>query len=192
MTELCLIGQFSRAASKSSSHDAGPVMKMNEAIFHQILGPIHQIMINDPVYADIDISIDKQVEELRQICSEVQMRHATDDYILKARRGELLNILQNILENTEPASGGALVMEGNDLLALSNLTDIIRGGAKIYREFMKAPLIADALYNVADNIDKAQSRLWKPGIGRNCEGILEFSYVQTDLTSIKPKENKEL
>ncbi len=171
MTAFCIRGQFSRAASQSSNHHGGPVIKMQEAIFHQILEPIHQTMINDPVYADIEININKQVKELRQICSEVQTSHETDDYILKLGRNELLNILQNVLENTKNASGGAIAMEGNDLIALSNLTDIIRGDAKIYREFMKAPLIAEALNQVADNIDEAQSRLWKPGIRR------DYSYI---------------
>ena len=166
MVLLRIRGQFSRAARASAPLQDGPVMRMSEDIFHQIFEPILQIMINTPIHSDNDIGINLQIKEFRQICNEAQMFHNTDDYILKLGRGELLNTLENILENTKKSNGGLVVMEGKDLLALSSLTDVIRGNAKTYKEFMKLPLIATALDDVADNIDAAQSRLWRSGINK--------------------------
>ena len=182
MVALRIKDKFLKAAAAEPSQQDSPVMKMKDNIFHQILKPINQIMINDPVYSDTDIDINKQVKELRQICKEVQMRHDTDDYILKLGRSELLNILQNISDNIDDGEGKAIVMEGDDLFTLSNLTDVIRGNAKIYKEFMKAPMIAGALYQVADNIDEAQSRLWKSGIRR------DYSYIPSIHDKVEASE----
>ncbi len=169
MSVLRIMDDFYKALLTNDVTRSGPVQKIDEAIFCQLLEPIYDLMVRDPLYLDIDIDLHAQVSELRRMCQEVQTRHDTDDYILKLGRNELLNVLQNILENAEEAKGGAVVMEVDDLFTLSNLTDVIRGDARIYREFLKSPSIADALCKVADNIDKAQSRLWSSAIKANVD-----------------------
>ena len=159
-------GQFSKAAGKNLLLQDSPNRIVSKEMFEQILEPINQIMINNPVYSNVEIDIPERLKELRQICSDVQVRHVTDDYILKIGRSELLNALQSLLESSKVANNGNITANNEDLFALANLSDVIRENAKIYREFMKSPLIADALYQTADNIDAAQERLWKAGIHR--------------------------
>ena len=167
MSFVDIYGQFSKAARVHHPEQQSLIRGVDKEVFRQILQPINAIMLESPSYANTEIEVNQQLEEFRQICNEVQVGHTTDDYIVKLGRNELLNTLQIVLESVEEANSDILDIDYNDLFTLTNLTDVIRGNANIYREFMKSPSIASALDRVADNIDMAQSRLWKAGLRSN-------------------------
>ncbi len=157
-----ITGQFSKAADGNSSISETSLFAVNKKTFDQILSPIHQILLDEPAYNGWEIELKAQFKELRQICHEVQARHQTDDFVLKSARNRLLNTLQSISESVETSRNDFVFVDSNDLSSLSNFTDIIRGNAEIYKEYMGISLVASALKAVADNIDSAQLRAWNP------------------------------
>ena len=158
-----LQGQFLRAAYGRGQRNDALTTKVQEEVFCHTLKPVHHILKTDPAYKSLEIDICQQIEELRNMCGEAQARHTTDDFLLKLGRSDLLNRLQSIKESLEASNNGVAEIYNDDLFALPNLTNVIRGDAAIYREYMKSPAVADALDEVADNIDVAQSRLWNLG-----------------------------
>ncbi len=56
-----------------------------------------------------------------------------------------------------------VVVDFDDMYNLSNLTDMLRDGASIYREYMHYPDIADAIDRVASLVDMAKASSWTLG-----------------------------
>ncbi len=154
--------QFGIAAKDDPALQQRPFINVELLTLHQILQPIADVLAHDTVYGAMQTDISHQVQELRQMCQDAQSRHTAGDEAINKGRNDLLNTLQGLLESVERSDGHFVPVDFEDLYALPQLTDVLRGNATIYREYMNEPHVADALDNVAQNIDVAQSKLWEP------------------------------
>lgn len=155
-------GQFGKAAQDDPALQQRPFINIDLLTFHQILKPIEDVLAQDTVYSAFKTDVSHQVQELRQMCQDAQAGHTAGDNAINKGRNDLLNTLQGILESVERSDGRVVPVDFEDLFALPQLTDVLRGNATIYREYMNEMHVADALDNVANNIDIAQSNLWEP------------------------------
>lgn len=155
-------GQFGKAAKDDPTLQQRPFIKVELLTFHQILQPIEDVLAHDTVYGAVKTDISHQVQELRQMCHDAQAGHTAGDEAINKGRNDLLNTLQGLLESVERSDGHFVPVDFEDLYALPQLTDVLRGNATIYREYMNETHVADALDNVAQNIELAQGNLWEP------------------------------
>ena len=155
-------GQFGKAAKDDPALQQRPFINVELLTFHQILKPIEDVLAHDTVYGGFQTDVSHQVQELRQMCHDAQAGHTAGDNAVNEGRNNLLNTLQGVLESVQNSHGNLVSVDFEDLYALPQLTDVIRGNAKIYREYMNEAHVADALDRVAQNIDMAQANLWEP------------------------------
>ncbi len=171
VSPLNIAQNFLQAAEDNPELQEKPAISIEAKTFEQILVPIRGLLNQDNIY--------DQMKELRQICSEVQVTHKTEDMILKQNRNELLNTLQGFTESFKNINHNFVPIGFDDIFNLPNLTDVIRGNAAIYREFMNEPSVADALEQVSDNIEAAQSRNWHPDYNAKADLSMNSSNDET-------------
>ncbi|PCJ99449.1 MAG: hypothetical protein COA45_05275 [Zetaproteobacteria bacterium] len=155
-------GKFGSAAKDNPALQRRPFIKVDSLTFSQILKPIEGILACDVDYVDVSTDIFHQMKRLRQMCHDAQVVHTAGDSVVNKGRNDLLNTLQGIVESVENSDGYIVPVDFEDLYALPQLTDVMRGNATIYREYMNEGHVADALDKVASNIDMAQKNLWEP------------------------------
>lgn len=162
MKLLAIQGQFGKASDENPVLRQRPSINVDLLTFNQILKPVENILAQDTIYGSMKTDISHHVIELRQMCQDAQAGHTSSDPDVNKGRNRLLNTLQGILESVEKSDGSIVQIDFDDLYALPELTDVIRGDANIYREYMNEEHVANVLCKVASNIDAAQANLWEP------------------------------
>lgn len=162
MKLLAIQGQFGKASDENPVLRQRPSINVDLLTFNQILKPVENILAQDTVYGNMKTDISHHVIELRQMCQDAQAGHTSNDPDINKGRNRLLNTLQGILESVEKSDGSIVQIDFDDLYALPDLTDVMRGDANIYREYMNKEHVANALDKVASNIEAAQKNLWEP------------------------------
>ncbi len=162
MSTSTYIHDFANAARDSRLQEVRPVLEIEVEVLDDVLAPIRQILENDADYGIYHTGLYHHLLELRRMCLDAQAAHTSGDAEISKDRNQLLNVLQGLVESAQNAEDGIIAVDYDDLYQLTVLADVIRGNADIYREYMRAPDIADALNRVADNIQVAQARKWQP------------------------------
>ncbi len=162
MKLLAIQGQFGRASDENPVLRERPSINVDLVTFNQILKPIDDVLSQDTVYGTMKTDISHNVRELRQMCQDAQAGHTSNNPEVSKGRNRLLNTLQGVIESVEKSDGSIVQVDFDDLYALPELTDVIRGDANIYREYLNKEHVANALDKVAYNIDSAQENLWEP------------------------------
>ncbi|MBI1300917.1 MAG: hypothetical protein GC137_04570 [Alphaproteobacteria bacterium] len=90
--------EFERAVQRDPSLCIEPSVAIDLETIQSILAPVKQLMIDNPACDSRDLTISKQIEELRRMCLEAQAAHTTQDPKVKEERCDLLNTLQELLE----------------------------------------------------------------------------------------------
>ncbi len=166
-----------RAAAEAVKSD--PLLQEKPAIYietetlEQMLEPVRDYLDNDAIFGRYETQVYHQLRELREMCLQAQTKHTTSDSELKENRNELLNALQGFVDAASKARGGYVQVDFDYLFALPEKTDVMRGDATIFREYMHSPQIADALEKVADNIDAAHERRWLPEARNDFDNSLD-------------------
>ncbi len=170
--------EFLKVAANSPQYQEKPSLDIEEETFEQILMPIELLLNRDGRH---ETKTYQKMQELRQICNEAQVYHTTDDDSLKQRRNELSYTLQELSESLQDAVNNKVNVKYDNITALPNLIDIIKSDAKIYKEFMGHPLVADALDQVAGNITSAEANLWYPNNVDLRKSANDEVYTQQDM-----------
>ncbi len=149
------------AQNKPLDKDITP-LSVDIMTFKRVFAPIRDIYLQYGACRDRDIGIHALIEELRQMCVEAHAIHTTQDTYLRDGRGRLLVSLQGLSESMKDYRGKVpyVVVDFDDMYNLSNLTDMLRDSALIYREYMHYPDIADAIDRVAGLIAIAKASPW--------------------------------
>ncbi len=155
-------------AAKDSPELQKPVeLSIEKETLKQIMEPVAAHIKNDVVLGETydQPHLCDQLIELRRMCSEAQVTQKVDSPKEREDRNTLTNTLQGVMESVEDAQGSPFIMlDKDDLFNLPRLTDVLRNEAAVYREFMHSESVASVLDNVANNIDQAQKRLWRPEV----------------------------
>ncbi|MFP4098063.1 MAG: hypothetical protein ACLFP8_02240 [Alphaproteobacteria bacterium] len=159
--------QFARAAAdvaRDKRFQQRPVLKIEDRTFRQILEPVERVFANGRILSHRStLDVPGTIKELRTMCLEAQTAHTTADGSTRQRRTMLLNVLQAVHESALDGVD-ALGMRAADMdfFSLPDLTDVIREAAITHAQFLHNSDIGEALMKVADNIEKANKRLWHP------------------------------
>ncbi len=172
---------FLKVAANSPQYQEELSLDIEEKTFSQILKPIETLLNQEPAYGQHKTETYQKMQELRQICNEAQVYHTTDDTSLKQRRNDLSDTLQELSESLQETVNGKANIKSNNITGLPNLVDIIKSDAKIYKEFMGYPLVAEALDQVADNITSAEVNLWYPNDIDLNKSANDEIYAQQDI-----------
>ncbi len=154
-----------------------PTIVVETETLAQILEPIRDLLDEDAVYGKYETQVYHQLRELRQMCLEAQVAHTTSDETLKSDRNVLLNALQGFVDSASKAEHGAVQVDFDYLFDLPAKADVMRSNATIYREFMRAPEVADVLEQVADNVEAAHQRRWFPEVRDDVDISLQADAV---------------
>ena len=145
-----------------------PNIRIQRSVFDEVFSPIKEIIDQNEMMRQFmspeGVSLADQMSELRKMCLEAQVSHATDDPLLKQHRTELLNALQGVYESVREANENSLFIEVDfdDFFKMTERLQEIRSAARIHGEFLKHDHVSEALNQVSENIKYAQANLWQP------------------------------
>jgi len=174
MSSLIPICRDFNCAVKQTQHDPAfsqrPSLMIEDQTFRDLFAPIRDVMEGNRFRASYNLhaghkapDVPEMIEEMRRMCLEAQLSHTTRDGCTRGRRTELLNILESIKERAEEGVNPLGMRSADmDFFSLPDLTDVIRESAMTHSEFLHNPDVSNALMNVADRIESAQKRLWRP------------------------------
>lgn len=144
-----------------------PKLGVEVRTLRQALEPVHDHMQIDPVYAGHEISVDYQLKYLRQTCNELHIAKEGHDAEFSENQKVLLQSLNNIMEDVQDSQNGIANVTYDDLITLSQLSDVMRSDAQICKKEMFRELgdataydLHDMLVKTADRFDAAQERSW--------------------------------
>ena len=156
--------QAARTVALDDSLQDRPSLRIEDATFRNIFGPVAQVFEEGRIYAqNKPLDIPEMIEELRSMVLEAQTTHSTKDGSTRERRTDLLNILQSIKERAEEGVDiHGMRAADMDFFSLQDLTDVIREAALTHSEYLHNDDIAQTLMSVAQNVETAHKHLWHP------------------------------
>jgi|GEM_PF-3034435 len=140
-----------------------PSLRIEEQTFQEILEPIFQVFEDDPVYTqNRNLDVPNMLDEMRRMCLEAHTK-STRRGCAREDRTNLVNTLQSIKDKAdEGVDANGMRAADMDFFSLPDLIPSIREAVDIHYESLDRDEIAKALSDVANNIESAQKRLWRP------------------------------
>jgi len=179
--------QFLMASANDPSFQRPMTQAIELETFSQILNPIKEFLDHDPLYGNYEMSISRQMEEMRKMCLEAYAAHKAQNDDMREGRVSLLNALQSLQESIQDAenqntdfSNKFVIIQKEDRDALSALTEVVQEASEIHGGFLHNYNVAVTLEKTVETLNDAANNCFLPKTQADLESFMQNSTIFTD------------